>query len=91
MLYCIINNNYRILYILYFRRISDVQLKIRSNVTYSLQSFWGVPSDQLHSVLLAPWSSFFGHLVEDPLLSAQVTDDAIRYVCVVNSGGDLRV
>ncbi|KAK8726924.1 hypothetical protein OTU49_010136 [Cherax quadricarinatus] len=57
---------------------ADVQLKLRSEVSYALRSFWGVPSDHLHSLLLAPWSTFFMHMIEKPSIRAEVIDDVLR-------------
>ncbi|XP_071548231.1 cell growth regulator with RING finger domain protein 1-like [Panulirus ornatus] len=57
---------------------TDVQLKIRSEVSYVLRSFWGVPSDHVHSLLLAPWSAFFMHLIQEPSITAEVVDNVIR-------------
>ncbi|XP_045589846.1 cell growth regulator with RING finger domain protein 1 [Procambarus clarkii] len=57
---------------------TDVQLKLRSEVSYVLRSYWGVPSDHLHSLLLAPWSGFFTHLIEKPSIRAEVIDKVLR-------------
>ncbi|KAG0721477.1 Cell growth regulator with RING finger domain protein 1 [Chionoecetes opilio] len=57
---------------------TDVQIKVCSQVNYALRSFWGVPSEQLHMLLTAPWTGFFLHLMEEPAVGAQVVDEILR-------------
>lgn len=55
----------------------DIQLKIKSNVSYTYRSFWGIPSDQVHSLLNAPWSAFLTHFIQEPNINAQVIQPLI--------------
>ncbi|CAL4096314.1 unnamed protein product, partial [Meganyctiphanes norvegica] len=55
----------------------DIQLKIKSDVSYKLRSFWGIPSDQLHYLLGAPWTAFLAHFVQEPSINAQVIEQLI--------------
>ncbi|XP_068229025.1 cell growth regulator with RING finger domain protein 1-like [Palaemon carinicauda] len=59
-------------------KFSDVQLKIKSDVTYTFRSYWGVMQDHLHSLMGSPWSSFYLDLIEDCQLSAEIINDAER-------------
>ncbi|KAK3852188.1 hypothetical protein Pcinc_041210 [Petrolisthes cinctipes] len=43
----------------------DVQVKMQSDVNYSMRSFWGVSAPHLHTVMAAPWSTFFTSLLID--------------------------
>ncbi|KAG7161836.1 cell growth regulator with RING finger domain protein 1-like [Homarus americanus] len=56
---------------------ADIQLKIRSEVSYIMRSFWGVPSDHLHALLMSSWSGFFMHLIEKPSVKAEITDKVV--------------
>lgn len=55
----------------------DLQLKIKSKVSYKYRSFWGIPADQLHSLLNAPWPAFMAHFIQEPNIIAEVIQPLI--------------
>lgn len=56
---------------------SDVEIKIKSDVSYVFRSYWGVMTDHLHSLMAGPWSGFNVNLIEDPQLSAEIINEPI--------------
>lgn len=57
---------------------NDIQLRVRSEVAYVRRSFWGVPSDQLHSLLNGTWPAFLRLIVEKPVVEADVVEEFYR-------------
>lgn len=59
-------------------KFSDVHLKIRSDVSYTFRSYWGVMQDHLHSLMCGPWSGFYLDLIENSPLNAEIINEPER-------------
>ncbi|XP_066988818.1 cell growth regulator with RING finger domain protein 1-like isoform X4 [Macrobrachium rosenbergii] len=59
-------------------KFSDVHLKIRSDVSYTFRSYWGVMQDHLHSLMGGPWSGFYLDLIENSPLNAEIINEPER-------------
>lgn len=47
--------------------MADIQVKVQSDVNYSMRTFWGVSAPHLHTVMASPWSTFFKSLMSDEI------------------------